>query len=169
MTGHTSIADLITEQLSSLFSKRDELLRDVAAIDAKIEGIANQLGVELPAAPADLPRLHHRPRVDKRYAGSLPEAIVDTLLSATRGYTRAELKAVLRDTPAGETIKKNENTYYNAVKRYIGADKIVEIDGLLYHPDRAPLPEGQDDPTGKHLPSNVASLFPPSRDGANNG
>lgn len=152
-----NLVQAIASELTALQGKRDALVSEVSEIDGKIAAIAAQLGLKA-SAPTPLARLAPRV-VDKRHVGTVPEAMMQVLLDADRGYTRAELKQELRKGPMGDSIRKNENTYYNAVKRYLDNDKIVERGGYLYHPDRAPLPDGEADPSGRHLPSNVSNLF----------
>lgn len=144
---------LISDQLLALTKEREDLLAKVDEIDAKMQGIAKQLGVELPAPTSALPRLPHEPQPHPKYVGSMPAAMMDILLHAERGYTRVELKKLVRESEAGEAVKKNENTFYNAVKRYLDKNKIVDIDGLLYHPDRAPQID-----EGDMFPPNVTRL-----------
>ena len=146
---------VITDELAALQEKRDVLAAEIEEIDGKLARIADQLGVKLPGT-VSLPRLTAQ-KAHPRFAGSMPEAMMKFLLEADKGYSRAEVKAALRDGPNGETIRKNENTYYNAVKRYIQTGKIVEINGLLYHPDRAPTEASDADRTDS-LPENV-TLF----------
>jgi hypothetical protein len=84
-------------------------------------------------------------------------------LEADKGYSRLELRELIHAEPRfRDQMERNVNAFYNNVIRYLRGGKIVEIDGLLYHPDRAPLPEGEPDPSGEHLPANV-SLFPDRR------
>jgi hypothetical protein len=154
----SNVLTAITDQLKALHHDRAEHVRRIQEIDAKVAVIAKQLGVEPPAPSPPMERL--APPPDKRVAGSMPERMMDILYGASAPFTRLTLKAALRDDPqVGDTVRRNENTFYNAVKRYLDRGKIVELDGYLYHPDRAPLPDGTEDPTGQHFPSNVSSLF----------
>lgn len=154
----------MTERLKALMAKRAEHYAQIREIDEQLGGIARQLGLdpaELLSATPELPRLA---KVDKRTEGTIPARVMEYLLKADQAHTRKSLKhLMLADPDFGSSIRHNENTFYNAVARYIRQGKIVEIDGALYHPDRAPLPDGEDDPTGKHLPSNVSSLFGTAR------
>lgn len=157
-TNPPDIVTMIGEQLSALQARRAVLVDEVELIDSKMAKIAAQLGIELPEQGSpSLPRLPLPQKSNKRYEGSLPETMMGLLLEADRGYSRPELKAALLKTAAAPTVIKNENTFYNAVKRYIKADKLVEIEGLLYHPNRAPLEE-DDGLDSTRLPANV-TLF----------
>lgn len=148
----------IQQQLTSLHEKRSEHLATIHEIDGKIAGIAKQLG--LPSDQVASPNLTRLSApVDRRISGSLPDRMLEILRDADVPHTRVSMKAALLNDPKhGDTIRKNVNTFYNAVKRYLDKGKIVEQGGYLYHPDRAPLPEGQDDPTGQHLPANVSPI-----------
>lgn len=159
-----NLVEAISNELAALQAKRDALAGEISEINRKIANIARQLGIEPPEQPmSTLSRLAPPPPVDQRHIGSVPEAMMQVLREADRGYTRPELKKILRDGPAGESVRKNENTYYNAVKRYLTAGKIVEIGGYIYHPDRAPLENGESDPRGTHLPANVTLFEAPLR------
>ena len=93
----------------------------------------------------------------------MSSAIIDILYRADKGFSRTALRDELMATERfRDQINKNVNSYYNNVSRYKKQGKIVEINSLLYHPDRAPLPDGDPDPLGLHLPAdNVSSLFGP--------
>jgi hypothetical protein len=87
--------------------------------------------------------------------------MIGVLEKANRGFTRRELRAEIEKEPRyGAQIAKNMNVYYNLINRYLTKGRIVDVGGFIYHPDRAPLPEGEEDPTGQHLPNdNVSNLF----------
>jgi hypothetical protein len=156
----SSMLTAIMQELNALQERRASLVTEVQDIDTKLAGIAKLVGLQNEAVvPPNLNRLALPGVVDKRHVGSLPERMMQLLLEADRPHTRASLKALLKeDSKVGETVKRNENTFYNAVARYVRNNKVVEVDGFLYHPDRAPLPEGQEDPTGQHLPANVSPI-----------
>lgn len=158
-----NLIEAISNELAGLEAKRDMLAGEISEINRKIANIARQLGIDPPEQPiSTLPRLAPPP-LDQRHIGTLPEAMMQVLRDADRGYTRPELKKILRESPSGESVRKNENTFYNAVKRYLAAGKVVEIDGYIYHPDRAPLANGESDPQGTHLPTNVTLFEAPLR------
>lgn len=129
-------------------------------IDRKLKKAAQALGVDLPIGDttgAVGPRLPPP-------AGGTPEtigsAMLNILLKADRGLSRSEVRDELVKFPKfNEQISRNANAYYNTVGRYLKRGWLVEAEKHLYHPERAPLPEGATDPTGQHLSSNVAPLF----------
>lgn len=155
----TPMLAAIVEQLTSLQAERATLSARVDEIDGEMAFIAKRLGVNADdfRPESTLPRLSAT--VDKRHVGSMPERVLEILLNAEGPMTRTDVKKVLKaDERFAPSINKNENTFYNNVKRYIRTDKIIERDGFLYHPDRAPLPEGSDDPDGKHFSANVSPI-----------
>lgn len=159
MTQNLSPVTPVVDQLEALQRERAEHVARIEEIDTRVAKVAELLGIDLgPLLTAKmLPRLK---REDKRTLGTLGEAMLNALLSADRGYSRTELKAEVRKNPKfAAQLNRNANAFYNNVVRYIRTGKIVEMEGLLYHPDRAPLPEGEEDPTGQHLPANVSPLF----------
>jgi hypothetical protein len=159
MANLPSVLQMISDQLNALQSERAGLIERIAQIDEKLEKAAAQLGLEPNVIAAAQPSLDRLPRQDSRSVGTMPGEIVNILYAADKGYTRTELKDALRATRFAQQIENNQNGFYNAVIRYLKLKKIVEVDGFLYHPSRAPLPEGQEDPTGTHLPANVSNLF----------
>lgn len=72
----------------------------------------------------------------------MAERMRQMLLTADRGYTRADLRAELSKEPKfAEQISRNANSFYNNVIRNLKAGKMVEVDGHLYDPARAPADE----------------------------
>ena len=66
--------------------------------------------------------------------------MLDVLLHADKGMSRLELRAELsKNEKFRAQLDRNINAFYNNVMRYIRSDKIVEVNALLYHADRAPL------------------------------
>ncbi|MEA3049182.1 MAG: hypothetical protein QOG84_1018 [Sphingomonadales bacterium] len=153
------VAQVLAE-MEALQSERATHVARIVEIDRKAAKIAELLGVSLASSPASTPSIPRLQREDRRSAGTMSQAMLEILLKAEKGYTRLELKEEIRKTPKfAEQLDRNVNAYYNNVLRYIRGGKIVEVDGLMYHPDRAPLPEGEEDPSGRHLPPNVSPLF----------
>lgn len=144
-TSSPPFVQLITRQLELWAEQRAEFKRQIDEIDRKIAEAAKALGVDLSEAlmpEPDLPRLPtHKPH--HRSEGSFAQYIRDFMANADRGYTRVELKAALReaDPRSAEMINRNENLFYNTVKRLIDRD-LSEIDGVLYDKRRAPLDDG---------------------------
>lgn len=157
---------LIMERFEEMVAERDAHLQEAARINEKLLSIAVQLGIDDPTSVIGEKVVPNRlPKEDKRSEGTMSAAMLELLYAADRGYNRRELRELVEETPKfKEQLDRNTNSFYNNVSRFLKAGKIVEIDGLLYHVDRAPLPEGEDDPSGQHL-SNVATLFGPHREG----
>lgn len=147
---------LIMGKIEALVAQRDEFLRRAEAISRQIVTAAEQLGLtqaELAGLKSPTARLAAE---DKRSEGTMSAKILDILYTADKGYTRVALKNELMETPRfREQITNNVNTFYNNTSRYLKKGKIVEISGLLYHPDRAPLEGAEDE---NRLPENV-TLF----------
>lgn len=149
---------LVSSQFESLLCEREEHLRKAAEVEQRLRLIGEQLGIELPFDSKPSPtRLVSE---DKRSTGTMSARMLSILLEANRGYSRVELRDELAMEPKFyEQLTRNLNSYYNNITRYLRSGKVVEVNGLLYHPNRAPLPEGEVDPTGQHLPANVTTLF----------
>lgn len=166
----SNFAKLIEDRVAALSRERAQLLARVEEIDRQLASVAESLGAE----PSQFQRLlppepsHHAGfvRGDGRVEGTMPHYVLEILFAADRGYSRTDLRRELDKHPVfGARLRHNVNSFYNTIKRYIDQGKIIQIDKLLYHPDRAPLPDGEEDPTGQHLPSNVSSLFGQTRKG----
>lgn len=157
-----SILDALMSHLTALTEERERLVARVTEIDTALAKAAKQLGLDpsiaegvsrlaKPAAPPD--------------TSTMGGALVQFLLNADKGISRHEARAELGNNAKFKAqMDNNMNAFYNTVSRYVKKGAVVDIDGLLYHPERAPLPEGEEDPTGQHL-SNVATLFGPQREG----
>jgi len=151
---HPPAIQLIADKVTSLVQERDEYLAKAAAIDTKLVGVAQQLGMAPEdlssiAGPPPLPRLAPE---DKRGAGTMSAAMLEILYSAEKGYARTELRHAIaaQNERFAEQLRNNINSFYNNVVRYLKSGKIVEVDGLLYHPARAPLPG--------HVPEKAEAL-----------
>ena len=147
---------LIMGKIEALVDERDDLLRRASAIDDQIAAVAQGLGItnsEIAGLRAPTTRLVAE---DKRSEGTMSAKMLDILYTAEKGYSRSALRGELAETPRfGEQISNNVNSYYNNIARYLKKGKIVDVNGLLYHPDRAPI-EGAGE--GGRLPENV-TLF----------
>lgn len=167
---HSSLADAMMRHISDLIDERHSHEQRIEEIDEALAKAARQLGVpvsDISEPGPSLPRLRKEARPQDM---SMGQGMLAILLAADHGYSRSEMRNELVKTPKfAEQIGHNVNMFYNTVARYLKKDKIVDIDGLLYHPQRAPLPEGEEDPSGQHLPANVSSLFGPHDRRAGNG
>ena len=147
---------LLSRQLELLAERRAALCDEIAEIDRKLASVAKAIGVDLSEAAPDPvgPPLAKREHPGSK--GSMAQYIRDFFREADRGYTRKELKEIVRKVNAKfeESISRNENGFYNAVKRAISANDIAEIDGVLYDFSRAPSGEN----TQSLFPSNVSIL-----------
>jgi hypothetical protein len=166
----SQLAARLNEQIASLGRERDGHVAAIADIDTKINKALHALGLDAsdfgePRAAA-LPRLGPSPfaQAYPLNPNTMGAVMVEILRTADHGYSRVEMRKRLEQDDRFTTqIQKNVNGYYNTVNRYLKNRRVVDVGGLLYHPDRAPLAAGQDDPTGQHLPSNVSTLFPDKR------
>lgn len=132
----------VVEQLSALNKEREELLSRVQQIDEKVARLARSLGVEPGQMASPTSHARRLARPDARSEGSMAERMRQMLLTADRGYTRADLRAELSKEPKfAEQISRNANSFYNNVIRNLKAGKMVEVDGHLYDPARAPADE----------------------------
>lgn len=164
-----SILEALMRHLTDLTAERETHVARVAEIDSQMTKAAKQLGIDLNevevVSGTRLPRLQKAHAPDPLTMGG---SLVQILLEADKGYSRTEARAELvKIAKFKAQLDNNMNAFYNTVSRYVKKGAIVDIDGLLYHPDRAPLPEGEEDPSGQHL-SNVATLFGPQREGQGN-
>ena len=166
-----TLLDVLTQHLADLTSERATLIQRVKEIDDALSKAARQLGVDLSEVGAEAaPELPRLARGTKPAESTMGSVMVAVLLNADRGLTRADLRAELMKTPKlAERISHNMNSYYNTVARYLKREWILDLDGLLYHPSRAPLADGEDDPSGQHLAPNVRNLFGPEDRRAGNG
>jgi hypothetical protein len=81
-------------------------------------------------------------RVDDRRAGTMTEHLLALVEgSADAGLSRGELKTALLASKFRENVLRNENGYYNAIKRCLNRTEIVEVGRRLYHPSKAPDPQ----------------------------
>jgi hypothetical protein len=155
--------DLITRQLELWGEQRADLQRQIDEIDAKLAGAAKALGIKPQESAIDVGALPRLPKRDGSPGkdGTMAQFIREFLASADRGHTRAELKAAVRDADSrfAEMITRNENGFYNAVKRLIKGGGAVDIDGVLYDARRAPEGGGEA-AAPSTLPPNV-TLFGP--------
>jgi hypothetical protein len=169
----TQLAARLNEQIASLYREREGHRAAMADIDTKIARALQLLGLDAAeiteaggGTVAQRLPLSDFARSYPLNPNTMGAAMLDALFKADHGFSRIEMRQLLEGDPRfAMQIKNNVNSYYNTVNRYLKNGRIVDRGGLLYHPDRAPLPEGQDDPTGQHLPSNVSSLFPDQRAG----
>jgi hypothetical protein len=133
--------DVLARQLELLGERRQALIDEILEIDRKLASIAKTMGVDVSEVRADPvgPPLPKR-SVDPRSEGTMPQFLRDFLSKADRGYTRKELKEVLRnaDPKFAASLNRNENGFYNAVKRLIGSNQALEIEGVIYDAARAP-------------------------------
>ena len=160
-----SILEALTQHLSDLTREREQALSRIKEIDDALSKVAKQLGLNLNQVEASVPQL---PRLPKPPASpdtsTMGGAIVQLMLAAEKGLSRSELRAEVCKIPKfNAQIENNMNSFYNTVSRYLKKGRITEVEGLLFHPDRAPLPEGEEDPTGQHLPANVTLFGPPAK------
>ena len=168
----SQLASRLNEQIAALYRERDGHVAAISDIDGKIAKALQLLGLDpsevTPGTGSAMPRLPI-----SEFARSYPlqpdtmgSVMLDILLNADHGYSRPEMRRELEKHPKfAKQIANNINSYYNTVNRYRKTGRVVLINNLLYHPDRAPLPEGETDPTGQHLPSNVSTLFPDRKAG----
>lgn len=158
---HTSanLASVLQDKLRRLADERASLLAKIGDIDAKLLEIAQLMGVDV----ADLVRHSplppsRQPKADLRRAGSMIEFVIDTTRQADNGLTRGELRTILKAHPVfGPKTTRNENGFYNTVKRALSRLEIIERNGRLYGPGNAPA-----DPA---LPANVTLFDRNGRDG----
>jgi hypothetical protein len=157
---HPPLFDLVTRQFDAWREERTEHQRAIDEIDRKVADAARTLGIDPAQIQAATPgRL---PRRDGRTDGTMTEFMRECFDKADKGLTRMELKEMVRRDPRYTDKMKNENVYYNLIKRLIVRGEVVERDGALYAAHRAPLADGEDDESGEHLPG-VISLFGPQK------
>lgn len=162
---------IVQRQFELLLEERAVHYAAIEQIDGKLKDAAKGLGInveEFVSTPIDQPRL--LPRTDKRSAGSMTAFTREFFRNTDKGVTRLELRNIIaaHDEKWAAMFRQNPNGFYNMVKRAIDRQEIVDIGGVLYPFARAPLPEGEEDPTGQHIESNVATLFGPHREGSGN-
>lgn len=135
--------DLISRQLDLLLDKRSGLQKEIDEIDARLTEVGKTLGLDIDeiiaTASQRLPK-----RSAERREGTMTQCIRDILSNAQQGVTRPELKELVRtsDEKFADMLRRNENGFYNAVKRGIDRQEIREIDGVLYDFNRAPEEDG---------------------------
>lgn len=150
---------LITRQLELWAEKREALQTQIDEIDRKIANAAKSVGLD-PAefeGQINLAPLPIRP-VDGRTEGTMTQAILDRLQASDKGLTRIELRNLVAATSEefGRRIKHNPNPFYNAVKRLLDREHIVDLAGVLYDARRAPkVDQGGN---GLPFPPNVTQL-----------
>jgi hypothetical protein len=158
MNENSTDALKVIEDFQALIRERAAHIARVAEIDGLLAKVGQQIGGAAQPLNA-LPRLQSD---DGRTAGTMSEAIRNLLYTADHGYTTKELREKLEEEPRfAAMLARNMNTYYNQISRLKHrGDIVVAEDGLLYHPARAPVAEGETDPTGQRLPrDNVSNLF----------
>lgn len=162
----SQISARMSEKIEALLVQRREFMTAVSDIDAQLNTAFRALGLD----PTEFgvavgsrlpPPQFNQPNQYPLNPNTMGAHMLDILLNAQKGYGRLELRhEIAKDPRYGAQIEKSMNGYYNLINRYLQKGRIVEVENNLYHPDRAPLSDGEDDPTGKHLQSNVSTLFP---------
>jgi hypothetical protein len=153
---HVDLTSAVTKQIRRLTDQRAELVRQLAEIDARLAQVAQVLNIasdSLVASPSPV-------KIDSRRAGSLIETAIQMLFDAENGYARPELKNLLKAHPShADSLRRNENSYYNMVKRAVGRKEIEERNGRLYHPSKVPPEPSNLRPEPVGLRVVVPSLF----------
>lgn len=130
--------EALISQIRAWEAERDELKARLEEIDGRLALLVANAGldpslVQFAAAPP--------PKVDGRRAGAMIQTALDMLKEAPNGLSRIELKSALRAHPVhGEKVRRNENGFYNMVKRGIDRSEFVEVNERLYLPEKAPEP-----------------------------
>lgn len=167
----SQIAARMSEKITDLLQQRGRHLAAVADINSQLHTAYRALGLDpaeigVPNKGGRLPSISSADRYPLQ-PNTMGSYMIEILQKADKGYGRRELRGEIEKEPRyGAQLRKNVNVYYNLINRYLKNRRIVDVGGLIYHPDRAPLAAGESDPTGSHLPANV-SLFPDRR--ANDG
>lgn len=131
--------EALIAQIRSWEAERDELRARLKEIDERLALLVTNAGLDpslVQFSPAPAP-----PKIDGRRAGAMIQAALDMLKEAPNGLSRVELKSALRTHPVhGERVRRNENGFYNMVKRGLDRGEFVEVNDRLYLPERAPEP-----------------------------
>lgn len=140
----------LQQEVTRLSNRRDQLVRQLAEVDAEIAAAANAFGVatERPPEAGAAPAL---PGQDRRRAGSMVEFAIQVIADSDDGITRSDLKqAIFAHSKFGPKLSSNPTHFYNFTKRLIDRREIEDKFGRLWLRGKAP----EEQPI-----SNSATLF----------
>lgn len=160
-SNHSPFAAVIAK-LNHLQSERDRLHSRIIEIDQQVATIATQLGMsvnEVAPVPLEAPKIV---KPDGRTANTMSSYALDRLMEMDRGVTRKELREMVQEnTSYADQIKRNPNGFYNMVVRLLRTDRVMEVDGHLYHAARAPI---RDNDLARQIENDsVVPFGPPQR------
>ncbi|MDI7775450.1 hypothetical protein [Asticcacaulis sp. EMRT-3] len=138
-TGMIKSADLLAG-FNALVRERDEYIARAHEINDRLEKIAVMLGISTTATPSHHVKRNDNPPIQEDVQSmSMGEYARFILSRTTSGLSRKALRTEMEKNPKfRERIENQVNVYYNTIGRYVKSDRIIDLDGTLYHPNHAP-------------------------------
>jgi hypothetical protein len=128
---------LTAEQVSEWVRERAEVAQQHEALGARLEDLDRKLEAVrllLPAAAAALLLEPNKPREHPN--SGITDYIVQVLQSEPRGYSPAEVRAILKDHPeVGERVRRSINIVSNALIRLLAREEIAKHGAKYYWPE----------------------------------